>query len=108
MSLRLHLLAALVLHRADADLHEVADDLLHVAADIADLRELVASTLMNGAPARRARRREISVLPQPVGPIIRMFFGATSSRSGPCSCCRRQRLRRAMATARLASCWPTM
>ena len=28
-----------------------------------------------------ARRREISVLPTPVGPIIRMFFGSTSSRS---------------------------
>ena len=35
----------------------------------------VASTLMKGAPASLARRREISVLPTPVGPIIRMFFG---------------------------------
>jgi hypothetical protein len=43
---------------------------------------LVASTLMNGAPASLARRRAISVLPTPVGPIIRMFFGSTSSRSG--------------------------
>jgi hypothetical protein len=69
---------------------------------------LVASTFMNGAPASRASRRAISVLPQPVGPIIRMFFGDTSSRKGPSSCWRRQRLRSAMATARLASCWPTM
>src|SRR5687767_3745310 len=37
-----------------------------------------------------------------------MFFGSTSSRSASGSCWRRQRLRRAMATARLASCWPTM
>ncbi len=31
--------------------------------------------------ASLARRREISVLPTPVGPIIRMFLGVTSSRS---------------------------
>ena len=36
---------------------------------------------MNGDCASRARRRAISVLPTPVGPIIRMFFGATSSAS---------------------------
>ena len=36
---------------------------------------------MNGAPASLASRRAISVLPTPVGPIIRMFFGSTSSRS---------------------------
>src|SRR5262245_53540262 len=63
---------------------------------------------MNGAPASFASRREISVLPTPVGPIIKMFFGSTSSRSLSSSCSRRQRLRKAMATARLASCWPTI
>src|SRR4051812_5085328 len=63
---------------------------------------------MNGAPASLARRLEISVLPTPVGPIIRMFFGITSSRIWPSSCWRRQRLRKAMATARLASFWPMM
>jgi hypothetical protein len=36
---------------------------------------------MKGAPARRARRRAISVLPTPVGPIIRMFLGVISLRS---------------------------
>ena len=36
---------------------------------------------MNGARASRARRRAISVLPTPVGPIIRMFFGVISARS---------------------------
>src|SRR5579883_27335 len=35
---------------------------------------------MKGACASLARRRAISVLPTPVGPIIRMFFGSTSSR----------------------------
>ena len=63
---------------------------------------------MKGAPASLASRREISVLPTPVGPIIRMFFGITSSRIWPSSCWRRQRLRRAIATARLASFWPMM
>ena len=36
---------------------------------------------MNGARASFARRRAISVLPTPVGPIIRMFFGVISARS---------------------------
>ena len=51
---------------------------------------------MNGAPASFASRRAISVLPTPVGPIIRMFFGSTSSRRLPVSCSRRQRLRSAI------------
>ena len=69
---------------------------------------LVASTLMKGASASRARRRAISVLPTPVGPIMRMFFGVISPRIVSSTCCRRQRLRRAIATARLAPDWPTM
>src|SRR6476659_5112682 len=63
---------------------------------------------MKGALASLARRRAISVLPTPAGPIIRMFLGITSSRNGPSRCLRRQRLRSAMATARLASFWPTI
>src|SRR5438046_7967272 len=63
---------------------------------------------MNGASASLARRRAISVLPTPVGPIIRMFFGMISPRSFSSTCWRRQRLRNAIATARLASVWPTM
>src|SRR5450830_175794 len=62
---------------------------------------------MKGASASLARRRAISVLPTPVGPIIRMFFGVISWRSGSSTCWRRQRLRKAMATARLALPWPT-
>jgi len=68
----------------------------------------VASTFRNGARASFARRRLISVFPTPVGPIIRMFLGYTSSRSSADSCLRRQRLRSATATARLASFWPMM
>src|SRR5690348_3492206 len=63
---------------------------------------------MNGASASLAKRRAISVLPTPVGPIIRMFFGVISWRSGSATCCRRQRLRSATATAFLALFWPTM
>jgi hypothetical protein len=69
---------------------------------------LVASTLTNGASASFASRRLISVLPQPVGPIINMFFGVTSSRRPFSSCWRRHRLRNATATARFASVWPTI
>src|SRR5262245_27929559 len=63
---------------------------------------------MNGARASLASRRAISVLPTPVGPIIKMFFGVISLRSGSLICARRQRFRSAIATARFASCWPMM
>src|SRR5277367_3828168 len=63
---------------------------------------------MKGALARRASRRAISVLPTPVGPIMRMFFGVISARRFSATWPRRQRLRSAMATARLAAFWPTM
>ena len=59
------------------------------------------------ALAKRARRRAISVLPTPVGPIMMMFLGITSSAISSSSIWRRMRLRRAMATAFLAACWPT-
>ena len=61
---------------------------------------------MNGDCASRASRRAISVLPTPVGPIIRMFFGAISSASSGGSFWRRMRLRSAIATARFAAAWP--
>src|SRR5271155_1998524 len=63
---------------------------------------------MNGALASRARRRAISVLPTPVGPIIRMFLGVISARRFSATWPRRQRFRRAIATARFAAFWPTM
>src|SRR6185503_9658198 len=61
---------------------------------------------MNGDCASRANRRAISVLPTPVGPIIRMFFGVTSSAISCGSRCRRMRLRIAIATARFAPACP--
>ena len=63
---------------------------------------------MKGEFASRARRRAISVLPTPVGPIMMMFFGATSSAMSGGSFSRRTRLRKAMATARFAFSCPTM
>mmetsp|Transcript_13970 Transcript_13970/g.34111 ORF Transcript_13970/g.34111 Transcript_13970/m.34111 type:complete len:245 (+) Transcript_13970:769-1503(+) len=69
---------------------------------------LVASTLMKGAPASFASLRATSVLPTPVGPIMRMFLGITSSLRGSCSFMRLHLLRIAMAMARLASACPTM
>ena len=44
------------------------------------------STSTNGASANRASRRAISVLPTPVGPIIRMFLGVISGRSFSSTC----------------------
>jgi hypothetical protein len=82
----------------DRDFNEIANDLFDIAADITDLGEF------GGLDLEERRTRE----PTPVGPIIRMFFGSTSSRRPPSSCNRRQRLRSAIETARLASAWPTM
>src|SRR5215471_830648 len=63
---------------------------------------------MKGHPASRARRRAISVFPTPVGPIIKIFFGRTSSAISGGSFWRRTRLRNATATARFAAACPTM
>ena len=63
---------------------------------------LVASTLMKGAEASFASRRAISVLPTPVGPIMRIFFGEISALRSSSSCNRRHLFRSAIATARLA------
>jgi hypothetical protein len=68
---------------------------------------LEASTFMKGEFESRASRRAISVLPTPVEPIMMMFLGITSCAISGGSFWRRIRLRKAMATARLALCWPT-
>jgi hypothetical protein len=69
---------------------------------------LDASTFTNGAPASFARRRAISVLPLPVGPMRMMLLAAISPRSASGARWRRHRLRSAMATAFLASACPTI
>jgi hypothetical protein len=71
--------AALARH-GDGAFDQVADDLFDVAPDIADLGELGGLDLDERRLGERASRRAISVLPTPVGPIIRMFFRQTSSR----------------------------
>jgi hypothetical protein len=72
----------------DRNIYKIANDRFDITPDITDLREL---------------RRAISVLPTPVGPIMRIFFGVTSSRSSALSFMRRHRLRNAIATARFAA-----
>ena len=64
---------------------------------------LVASTLINGACANFAKRLAISVFPTPVGPIIRIFLGRTSSFKEPSICCLLHLFLNAIATALLAS-----
>mmetsp|Transcript_13326 Transcript_13326/g.23455 ORF Transcript_13326/g.23455 Transcript_13326/m.23455 type:complete len:234 (+) Transcript_13326:1529-2230(+) len=63
---------------------------------------------MNGASANLARRLAISVLPHPVGPIIRMFFGVMSCCMDAGTRCLRHLFLKATATAFLASSWPIM
>ena len=66
----------------------------------------VASTLINGASANLDNLLEISVLPTPVGPIIKMFFGKTSSRISSGNSCLLHLFLKAIATALFASDWP--
>jgi hypothetical protein len=68
----------------------------------------VASTLTNGAFTSSASLRAISVLPTPVGPTIRIFFGATSFAISGERFLLRIRFRSAMATDFFAFSWPTM
>src|SRR6185437_1680143 len=105
---RLHVLALPLAHLDDRDLDEVTDDLLDVAADIADFRELGRLDLDEG------RARELG---QPPGDFSLADAGRSDHQDvlrqhllarPPLSCCRRQRLRNAIETARLASAWPTM
>jgi hypothetical protein len=74
----------LLAQQLDRRIGQVTNDRFDVAADIADFGELGRFDL--------DERR----------------IGVTSTRSSSGSCIRRQRLRRAMATARLASSWPMM
>ena len=104
----LHVLALALARLRDRDLDQVADDLLDVAADIADLGELGRLDL----DERRAG--ELGQAPRDLGladagrPDHQDVLRHDLLAQPPLSCCRRQRLRSAMATARLASAWPTM
>ncbi len=57
----------------------------------------VAYTLMKGALVSLAKRLASSVLPDPVGPDINIFFGATSLRMCSGRHLRRHRFRMAIA-----------
>ena len=105
----LHVLALALAGLRDRDLDEVADDLLDVAADIADLGELGGLDLDErraGELRQPARDLGLADAGRPDHQdVLRQHLLAQACRS---SCSRRQRLRSAMATARLASAWPTM
>ena len=104
----LHVLALALADLRDRDLDEIADDLLDVAADIADLGEF------GGFDLDERRAGKFREPPRDLGladagrpdhqDIFRQHFLAQL----PVSCSRRQRLRSAIETARLASVWPTM
>ena len=68
---------------------------------------LVASTFTKGASANFDNLLEISVLPTPVGPIIKIFLGKTSSFISPFKACLLHLFLKAMATAFLALFCPT-
>ena len=68
----------------------------------------VASTLTKGASMSFASLLAISVLPQPVGPIISIFFGVISSLSSSERRLLLYLFLRAMATDFFASSWPMM
>ena len=73
------------------DVEQIIRDLIEIAISTKSLTicstslptyptsvNLVASTFTNGASANFDNLLEISVLPTPVGPIIKIFFGKTS------------------------------
>ena len=68
----------------------------------------VASTFKKGAWANLASLLAISVFPTPVGPIIKMFFGRTSSLNPSSICCLLHLFLKATATDLLALFWPTI
>ena len=73
-------LAGLLLaNEGDGSLDQIADHRLDVAAHVAHLGELARLDLHERSLGERARRRAISVLPTPVGPMRMMFFGVISS-----------------------------
>jgi hypothetical protein len=98
---RLDVLALALAGLRDRDFDQIANDLLDIAADVADLGKL------RGFDLDERRAGELCQPPRDLG-LADAGFGSTSSRKLPVSCSRRQRLRSAMETARLASVWPTM
>lgn len=69
---------------------------------------LVASTRMKGDSVSFASLRAISVLPEPVGPLINRFLGIISSLISPFNSLRLHLFLKAQAIAFLASLCPMM
>jgi hypothetical protein len=104
--LRPQLFEALVAHHRNRQLHQVADHRLDVAADVADLGELRGFDLDEGRLGQTRQPARDLGLAHPGGPDHQDVLRATSSARSLGSFWRRVRLRSAIATARLALCWP--
>jgi hypothetical protein len=98
----------LLAHQHDPGFDKIADDLFDVAADIADLGELGRFHLDEGRAGELGQAARDLGLADAGRPdhqdVLRHHLVAQRA----FSCWRRQRLRSAMATARLASFWPMM
>ena len=94
-------------HHVDRDIHQVADHRFHIAPHIADFGELA------GFDFQERRIRELRQAARNLGfahaggPDHDDVLRHDSSAISGVSFCRRMRLRSAIATARLASGWPT-
>ena len=97
------------------DVEQIVRDLVEIAISTKSLTicstslptyptsvNLVASTFTNGASASFDSLLDISVLPTPVGPIIKIFFGRTSFFISPLSACLLHLFLNATATALFA------
>jgi hypothetical protein len=104
-ALALHLAFALLL---DGHLDQVADDGVHVLAHIAHLGELGGLDLDEGRVGQPRQAARDLGLAHAGGPDHQDVLRRDLAAQLLGTCWRRQRLRSAMATARLAACWPTM
>jgi hypothetical protein len=92
----------------DRHVDQVADDGIHVLAHVADLGELGGLDLDEGRVGQPGQAARNLGLADTGGADHQDVLGRDFGRSLSSTCWRRQRLRSAMATARLAAFWPMM
>ena len=88
------------------DVEQIIRDLLEIAIAMEKVKKR-KEVFTKGASANLDNLLEISVFPTPVGPIIKIFFGKTSSFISPSKACLLHLFLNAIATARLALFCPT-
>jgi hypothetical protein len=101
-----HFVQFFLAHHVDGGLDQIAHHGFHVAADVADFGVFRGFHLDERAAGQAREAPRDFRFPTPVGPIIRIFFGRTSSAISGVSFWRRTRLRNATATARFAAACP--